>query len=147
MKMKDKKGYTLVELLVVIAIIAILSAVSTGIYRGYVEKARTAKYYEIAHQIRQALSVCELEYGDEYGLKSDIYQSDAFFRLPNEPESVLYPYVGESTADCTNFTLKLKKVRVEGVKGDRYRINGFTYETDSYLIHWTDPDEIKVERK
>lgn len=144
-KRGNNKGYTLIELLVVITIIAIFSAVSTGFYRGYVERARTAKYYELAHQIRQALTVCEMEYGDEYGLTDDIYMTDEFFLLPNDPDSVLYPYVGDSTDDCTDFSLRLERNRE--VSGNHYRIAGFTYETEGYTVRWTDPDTITVDKK
>lgn len=144
---KNKKGYTLVELLVVIAIIAILSAASTGIYHGYVEKAKTAKYYELAHQIRQALAICEMEYGDRYGFDETVYESDQFFLPPNDPDSILYDYVGENTSDCTDYTLKLQKEEGDEFSGIRYRIIGFVYETEDYSVRWEDPDVITVEKK
>ena len=56
-----KKGYSLVELMVVITIMAILAAAGTGIYTGYIEKAKKASLLETAHQIKEALLVCETE--------------------------------------------------------------------------------------
>ena len=66
-KKRSCKGYTLVELMAVIAIMAALAAVSAGIYSGYVERAREAELYETAEQIKNALAICEAQYGEAGG--------------------------------------------------------------------------------
>ena len=51
----------------VIAIMAALAAASAGIYSGYVEQAREAELYETAEQIKNALAICEAQYGEAGG--------------------------------------------------------------------------------
>lgn len=141
-KCSARKGYTLVELMVVIAIMAILAAASVGIYTGYVERARQAKLYEIADQIKQALSICEAEYVQADGADPQVYWSDGFLKPPNHPDSVLYPYVGEMTKDCTDYSLKIGK---EG--GDSYHITGFTYKTKEYEMIWSKTSGITIKKR
>lgn len=62
--------------------------------------------------------------------------------MPNDPESVLYPYVGEATADCTGYTLKLGKG-----KSGLQEIKGFTYETANYRLIWDRDGDMTVEKK
>lgn len=137
-----KKGYTLVELMVVIAIMVILASAGSGIFRGYVDRARNAKAYEKAHLILQALKIVEAEYGGEGGMEADVLTNEAFFKAPNQPSSVLYPYVGGDTEDCIKYHIRFHRTE-EG----KYRISGFTYETEEYILIWREPSEITVERK
>lgn len=137
-----RKGYTLVELMVVIVIIAILAAASAGIYTGYVERARRAALYETANQIKQALSVCEAEYVDAEGEAPQFFWTDRFLKPPNHPDSILYPYVGEITGDCTEYSLKIGK---EG--GSGYHITGFTYKTKEYEAVWSKASGITIHKR
>lgn len=108
-KKRSCKGYTLVELMAVIAIMAALAAVSAGIYSGYVERAREAELYETAEQIKNALAICEAQYGEAGGSDASVFWSEAFLAPPNHRDSVLYPYVGAMTEDCTGYSLKIKR--------------------------------------
>lgn len=137
-----RKGYTLVEMMVVITIMAILAAASVGIYTGYVERARQASLYETASQIRQALSICEAEYAGVDGADSSVYWTEGFLKPPNHPSSYLYPYVGEMTKDCTDYSLKIGK---EG--GSAYQITGFTYKTEKYEVQWSKSSGITVKKR
>lgn len=136
-----KKGYTLVEIMVVITIMTILAAAGTGIYKGYVEKAKAAVMYDTARQIKEALLICELEYMAKEDMDASAYWSDAFLKAPNHPDSILYPYVGESIKECNGYTLKLGKD-----KNGQYRITGFSYESEGYTVIWTREDDITVEK-
>lgn len=136
-------GYTLVELMVVITIMAILAASATGVYTGYIEKARSASLLSTGRQIKEALLICETEYkaSAEYNGNSP-YWNDAFLKAPNHPDSVLYPYVGDITGDCTGYTLKIGNEK----SGKEY-IKGFIYETDEYTIKWVRDGDITVTKK
>lgn len=128
--------------MVVIAIMVILASAGVGIFRGYINRARNAEAYEKAHQIVQAIRVCEAEYGGEDGMDASVLTDEAFFKAPNHPSSILYPYVGEDTQDCVNYHVRFKK-NGEG----KYHVSGFTYETEDYVLTWSEPSEIQVERK
>lgn len=141
-KKRARKGYSLVELMVVITIMAILAAASIGIYTGYVERARKAALYETADQIKQALAVCEAEYASGDNKSSRAFWSEGFLKPPNHPDSYLYPYVGETTKDCTDFSLKVGKD-----SGGTYHVTGFTYETEEYEVIWSAEDGITIEKK
>lgn len=93
----------------VIAIMAALAAASAGIYSGYVEQAREAELYETAEQIKNALAICEAQYGEAGGSDASVFWSEAFLAPPNHRDSVLYPYVGTMTEDCTGYSLKIKR--------------------------------------
>lgn len=136
------EGFSLVELMVVIAIMAILAATGTGIYSGYIEKAKSAALLNTGHQIKEALMICEAEAIADDSSGETLFWNEAFLKPPNHPDSVLYPYVGEVTEDCEDYTLKVKK----NDDGD-YRISGFTYETDEYELRWTRGEEIEVKKK
>ena len=138
----NENGYSLVELMVVVAIMAILAGTGTGIYKGYIEKAKTASMLHTGHQIKEALLICEAEYMASGGNGSTMYWSDAFLKAPNHEDSVLYPYVGELTEDCVDYSLKIGK----DSNGDQ-QIKGFTYETDEYVIKWKRGEEITVTKK
>ena len=132
MKRLDHGGYSLVELMVVIVIMVILASVSIGVYNGYVNRARSAVFYEKGHRIAEAFKICEAE----HGLSGEF---ENIMKKPNDPDSPLYLYVGEDTDDCTDFTLSFKNT------GDgKMEINGFTYTADTYEIRWTEDDGVKV---
>ena len=119
----DHGGYSLVELMVVVVIMVILASVSIGVYNGYVKRAKSAVAYEKGH-----ISISRL---------SEI--SGKLMKKPNDPKSALYPYVGEDTDDCTDFTVSLKNL------GDgKVKIQGFTYTSDSYEITWTNENGVQV---
>lgn len=141
-KRLGKKGYTLVELMVVITIMAILAATATGVYTGYIEKAKTASLLDTAHQVKEALLVCEAEYIAKNGNDEMMFWSDEFLKAPNHPDSALYPYVGEVTEDCTGYTLKIGK----DSNGDKM-ITGFTYETEEYRVIWKRDGDMTVTKK
>ena len=136
------KGYSLVELMVVIAIMAVLAATGTGIYTGYIEKAKEASLLETGHQVKEALLVCEAEYLAVNGADAMMFWNEEFLAKPNDPDSALYPYVGEITEDCTGFTLKT------GKNGDgEPQIKGFTYDTAEYRIIWKRDGDMTVTKK
>ncbi len=135
-------GYSLVELMVVIAIMAILAATGTGIYKGYIDKAQSASMLNVGHQIKEALLICEAEYRASGNNGSAMYWSDEFLKAPNHEDSILYPYVGEVTKDCVDYTLKVGK----DSDGDP-QITGFTYETSEYMVKWKRGEEITVTKQ
>lgn len=135
-------GYTLVELMVVIAIMAILAATGSGIYKGYIDKAKSAALLNTGHQIKEALMICEAEYLASGGERSSMYWSDDFLKAPNHEDSVLYPYVGEVTKDCVDYSLKVGKD-----SDGNPQIKGFTYETDEYIVKWKLGEEITVTKQ
>ena len=141
-QMENKKGYTRDEMMAVITIMAILASAAAGVYKGYVEKAKTAALYDTARQIKEALLMCEVEYMAKGELNENLYWDEAFIKAPNHPDSILYPYVGEITADCTGYTLKLGKDN----DGD-HRIKGFIYETDTYTVKWVRDEDITITKK
>lgn len=63
MKLKNKKGFSLVELLVVITIIAILSVVAYTAVGGQTVKARDSKRKQDLNTIQQALEIYFAEMG------------------------------------------------------------------------------------
>lgn len=136
------KGYSLVELMVVIAIMAILAATGSGIYKGYIEKAKSAALLNTGHQIKEALMICEAEYQASGNSGASLYWNDQFLKAPNHEDSILYPYVGEVTKDCVGYTLKIGKD-----KDGNQQIKGFVYETDEYTVRWTRGDEITVTKR
>lgn len=135
-------GYTLVELMVVIAIMAILAATGCGIYKGYIDKAKSAALLNTGHQIKEALMICEAEYLASGGERSSMYWSDDFLKAPNHEDSVLYPYVGDVTKDCVDYSLKVGKD-----SDGNPQIKGFTYETDEYIVKWKLGEEITVTKQ
>ena len=125
-----------------VGFMAALAAASAGIYSGYVEQAREAELYETAEQIKNALAICEAQYGEAGGSDASVFWSEAFLAPPNHRDSVLYPYVGTMTEDCTGYSLKIKR-NGEG----RYFIAGFTYSTEEYEITWKKNDGITVKKR
>ena len=141
MKRLDHGGYSLVELMVVIVIMVILASVSIGVYNGYVNRARSAVFYEKGHRIAEAFKICEAEHGlsGEFDKREMAEEIGNIMKKPNDPKSALYPYVGEDTDDCTDFTVSLKNL------GDgKVKIQGFTYTSDSYEITWTNENGVQV---
>ena len=141
-RIKKNKGFTLAEMLIALAILAVISAAAVTSCLGYAEKVRKAKVYQTASQVKDALMVCEAEYRAKGELEASVFWSDAFLQERNHPDSILYPYVGDITADCTGYTLKMKK-EPDGT----YRIYGFIYETDRYKVKWVRDGEITVTKK
>ncbi len=138
----DERGYSLVELMVVIAIMAILAATGSGIYKGYIDKAKSATMLNTGRQIKEALMICETEYVISGGNGSAMFWSDEFLKAPNHEDSILYPYVGDITKDCIDYTLKTGKD-----SDGNPQIKGFTYETDEYVIKWRRGEEITVTKQ
>lgn len=136
------KGYTLVELMVVITIMAILAAAGTGVYTGYIEKAKTAELLDKGRQIKEALLISEAEYLARNDADAMMFWNSEFLEKPNDPDSILYPYVGEITDDCTGYTLKTEK----DADGDPM-ISGFTYDTKEYRIIWKRDGDLTVTKK
>jgi prepilin-type N-terminal cleavage/methylation domain-containing protein len=145
MKRLDHGGYSLVELMVVIVIMVILASVSIGVYNGYVNRARSAVFYDIKRlwvfDREDGHKICEAEHGlsGEFDKREMAEEIGNIMKKPNDPDSPLYLYVGEDTDDCTDFTLSFKNT------GDgKMEINGFTYTADTYEIRWTEDDGVKV---
>lgn len=136
------KGYSLVELMAVITIMAILAAAGTGIYTGYIEKAKTTTLLHTGHQIKEALLICEAEYLAGNEGDSTMFWSEEFLAKPNDPDSILYEYVGAVTEDCTGYTLKTGK----GADGN-LTIKGFTYDTEEYRVIWKRDGDLSVTKK
>ena len=111
------------------------------VYNGYVNRARSAVFYEKGHRIAEAFKICEAEHGlsGEFDKREMAEEIGNIMKKPNDPDSPLYLYVGEDTDDCTDFTLSFKNT------GDgKMEINGFTYTADTYEIRWTEDDGVKV---
>lgn len=144
LKKLDRGGYSLVELMVVVVIMVILASVSIGVYSGYVNRAKSAVAYEKGHRIAEALKICEAEYGlsGEINMSTLSEFSGNLMMNPKDPESLLYPYIGEDSEDCTDFTVSLKNLG-----NGKVEINGYTYITDAYEITWTNEDGVKVTMK
>lgn len=141
-KLKEKKGFTLAELLVVVAIMSILTCIAVPAYTHYTEKAKQAVMIDTARQIKQALLICEIEYMTEGKLDESIYWNEEFLKSPNDPGSILYPYVGTVTDECVSYTVKWGEY-----EGDEYRVKGFRYETEGYVAKWNRDEEITVTKK
>lgn len=140
LKKLGHEGYSLVELMVVIVIMVILASVSIGVYNGYVNRAKSAVAYEKGHRIAEAFKICEAEYGLSGTLSmSRLSEVGDLMKNPNDPDSLLYPYVGEDTEDCTDFSVSLKNLG-----GGKVEIQGFTYTSDNYEITWTSADGVQV---
>ena len=141
LKKLDRGGYSLVELMVVIVIMVILASVSIGVYNGYVDRAKSAVAYEKGHRIAEALMICEAEYGltGEISMSKLSEVSGSLMKKPNDPDSLLYQYVGDDTDDCSDFTVSLKKLG-----GGKVEIQGFTYTAAQYEITWTNEDGVQV---
>lgn len=141
-KLKEKSAYTLAELLVVVAIISILTCIAVPAYVQYTEKAKQTVLLNTARQIKQALLICEIEYMTEGKLDESVYWKEEFLKSPNDPDSVLYPYVGSATGDCISYSVKWGEY-----DGEEYRIKGFRYETEDYIVQWNRGDEITITKK
>ena len=91
MKRLDHGGYSLVELMVVIVIMVILASVSIGVYNGYVNRARSAVFYEKGHRIAEAFKICEAEYGlsGEFDKREMAEEIGNIMKKPNDPDSPL----------------------------------------------------------
>ena len=75
-------------------------------------------------------------------LNTVINSAKSSLKAPNHEDSILYPYVGELTSDCTDYTLKTGKD-----SDGNPQIKGFTYETDEYVIKWRRGEEITVTKQ
>ena len=143
-KRLGRDGYSLVELMVVIVIMVILASVSIGVYNGYVKRAKSAVAYEKGHRIAEALEICQAEYGltDGISISKLSEVSGKLMKKPNDPDSLLYQYVGEDTKDCEDFTVSLVSAGV-----GKLEVEGFTYTSDAYEITWNNDDGVQVTMK
>lgn len=106
---KNRCGFTLVELMIVIVIMVILAAAATPIFKGYVERAKLAKYYEEMHQVIQAGEIARTEALDAQDLMSG---SSIDITYPPSPKqsyeeiafsNALESYLDASIANRTNY--------------------------------------------
>ena len=84
MKIKKKKGFTLVELVITISIIVVLSSVGVPIYKKHIWNARLSEGYLLLATVRDA----QLQYHNEYGnflLYSNGSSTDYYGWTCNEP--------------------------------------------------------------
>jgi type IV pilus assembly protein PilE len=70
MRLKDKRGMTLLELMIVVAIVGILAAVAIPAYNGYVTRSRRSDAYTALETVRAAQEMYRAEKG--------FYASDFF---------------------------------------------------------------------
>lgn len=64
MKMKNRKGFTLIELIVVIVIIGILAAILIPRLTGFTDKAEKTQAVVWAKEVATAMDAYEAEHGD-----------------------------------------------------------------------------------
>lgn len=76
-KKNKKKGFTLVELMIVVVIMVILAAAATPIFKGYLDRAKQARYlancrtiYVAAQTTIQDYSIAEKPFGAEQGVNA-----------------------------------------------------------------------------
>jgi prepilin-type N-terminal cleavage/methylation domain-containing protein len=74
-KMRNKKGFTLVELVIVIVIVGILSVVAVPIYRGYTRKAMASEGKALLGAINTSERVYYAEFGDFLAVSTTNYNS------------------------------------------------------------------------
>ena len=139
--LRQKDGYTLVELLIVLVVLITLLSVGAGAYAGFTERAKRAELYEKAHLVLGAIRACEAEYGYGDGMTFQELEDGGILAAPNKKESILYPYVGKTTEDCRNYT-----VRFVMLDSGRLKIDGFTYETSDGAVTWDASEGMKVEK-
>jgi type IV pilus assembly protein PilA len=84
MKMKSRKGFTLVELMVVILIVAILAVASVPMMRGRIDSAKWSEACASAGAIRSSVRAYVAEKGasfDYSGIETTLDQSAAYSPL------------------------------------------------------------------
>lgn len=114
MKLKNKKGFTLVELLVVVTIIAILSVTAFIALGGQTLKARNAKRQEHLTTIQSALELSyTLSSTNVYPTVADFVATlvpEVISEIPNDPSStdtriLSYVYAVDNAAIPKHFQL------------------------------------------
>lgn len=131
MKRLDHGGYSLVELMVVIVIMVILASVSIGVYNGYVNRARSAVFYEKGHRIAEAFKICEAEHGlsGEFDKREMAEEIGNIMKKPNDPDSPLYLYVGEDTKDAD--TDEFKETEKKGQEDSKAEVKRITVKRET----------------
>jgi len=121
-KIRNKKGFTLMEVLIVVAIIAVLVAIAIPVYNGLVEKARVAADAKVMRHAKTAFVIYELETGEKpieraiYDIKSNTFITRNEFLAGNKFET--YPYYGQ--AYNNNGGLSQSGSISEGINGHIY---------------------------
>lgn len=89
MKLKTRKGFTLVELLVVVAILAILASVSVVSMMGFMEKAHRSNDEQLVSNINSVLFADEI-FADSHVAPLDIRKNleEKGFNLKTESKDV-----------------------------------------------------------
>lgn len=117
---KNRHGFTLVELMIVVVIMVILAAAATPIFKGYVERAKLAKYYEEMHQVIQAGEVARTEALDAQDLMSSSSIDITYPASPNPGydeiafSNAFESYLDANIANRTNY-IYTKEVNAEPV--------------------------------
>lgn len=111
----QQKGFTLIELLVVIAIIGLLSTLAVVSLSTARQKSRDTRRVADIKQIQSAL---EMYYNDQqtYPLTANVTSGSAIAtsgvtymsKMPADPGSNSYTYVGSTTAATYTLTYKLE---------------------------------------
>ena len=118
-----KQAFTLIELLVVVLIIGILAAVALPQYQKAVVKSRFAEVRTNLKTLGQALQVCILKGGNEYG---DCNLSDLDVSLESDTEYQGFPVVNNFaySADYVGGLTDLEEAHIragytKGINGDK----------------------------
>lgn len=115
---KNRRGFTLVELMIVVVIMVILAAAATPIFKGYVERAKLAKYYEEMHQVIQAGEVATTDILDVQGLNANKDKEGGFWYPLSGPNAdhpvdiafanALNTYLDPDIANRTTYSYRLE---------------------------------------
>ena len=120
---KDQKGFTLVELIVVLVILAIMAALLAPALLGYIDKARTSKYYE---ECRSIYTATQAIYDEHYAKGNSNFTFTSGNTDLNDLNKLVYP------TEVTSITIQdlAQKKGANAVKKDTYiidRISALTF--------------------